>query len=122
MNKVEKEEMFGHVRAFLKSKGIELQEGSYAQRIRQGCGILTDTINLSQEALGKTKAAVGKGLDQVRQVIHEKTAPKPPAAKGQHGNPPARGASPEDKSAPKKSPPAKLRNPKSKRRAPRKQP
>ena len=81
MNKIEKEEMFGNLKAFLKAKGIELQDGSYTERLRQGCGLLTDSINLSQETWGKAKSAVDKHLDQLRQTIHEQTAPRtPPAA------------------------------------------
>jgi hypothetical protein len=75
MNRIEKEEMYENLKGFLKTKGIELQEGSYAERIRQGCGLLTDTINLSQRALRQAKVTVDKKLDRVRQVIHEKTAP-----------------------------------------------
>jgi hypothetical protein len=76
MKEIKKEEVFGNFRDFLKSKGIELQEGLYTQRIRQGCEIVTDSVNLSQQALRKTKSAVNRGLDQLRQVIHEQTAPK----------------------------------------------
>jgi len=78
MNKINKEEMFTHLKGFLKSKGIELQEGTYAKRIQQACGVLTDSVNVSQEALARAKTAMDKGLDQLRQTIHEKTAPKPP--------------------------------------------
>jgi len=73
--------MFNHLKGFLKTKGIEMQEGAYTQRIRRGCELLTDSVNLSQDALRRAKASVDKGLDQLRQVIHEQTAPKPAAAK-----------------------------------------
>ena len=76
MSDINKEEMFSHLKGFLKSKGIEIQDGSYADGIRKGCEILTDTVNMSQRALGSAKDAVEKGLDQVRQTVHEKTAPK----------------------------------------------
>jgi hypothetical protein len=76
MNEINKEEMFGHLKGFLKSKGIEIQDGSYADGIRKGCEILTDTVNMSQRAFDKAKVAVDKGLDQVRQTVHERTAPK----------------------------------------------
>jgi hypothetical protein len=91
MRKIDKEEMFGNLKDFLKSKGIELQEGSYTQRIRQGCGILTESVNLSQEALARTKTAMDKRLGQLRQVIHEQTAPKPPPPGTQAANAPAQG-------------------------------
>jgi hypothetical protein len=80
MNQINKEEMFGHLKSFLKSKGIEVQEGAYAQRIRQGCELLTDSVNVSQRTLKRAKSAMDKGLDQLRQTIHEQTAPKSPAA------------------------------------------
>ena len=75
MNKINKEEMFGHLKSFLKSKGIELQDGSYTERIRRGCGLLADSVNLSQRAVKRARAAVDQRLDQMRQVIHERTAP-----------------------------------------------
>ena len=82
MKQINKEEMFGNLKSFLKSKGIEVQEGAYAQRIRQGCELLTDSINVSQRTLKSAKSAMDQGLDQLRQTIHEQTAPKSPAAEG----------------------------------------
>jgi hypothetical protein len=78
MKKIEKEELFGNLKDFLKSKGVELQDGSYTKRLRQGCGFLTDSINLSQATWGRAKAAVDKHLDSLRQTIHEQTAPRTP--------------------------------------------
>jgi hypothetical protein len=80
MKEINKEEMFSNLKGFLKSKGIDLQEGSYSDGIRKGCDLLTDTVNLSQRTFDRAKDAMDKGLDQVRQTIHEKTAPKPPTA------------------------------------------
>ena len=82
MNQINKEEMFGNLKSFLKSKGIEVQKGDYAQRIRQGCELLTDSVNVSQRTLKRAKSAMDKRLDQLRQTIHEQTAPKSPAAEG----------------------------------------
>jgi len=82
MSDIKKEEMFGNLKSFLKSKGIEIQDGSYANGIRKGCDILTDTVNMSQRAFDRAKVAVDKGLDQVRQTVHEKTAPKAKPANG----------------------------------------
>lgn len=76
MSEIKKEEMFGNLKSFLKSKGIEIQEGSYASGIRRGCDILTDTVNMSQRAFERTKTVVGQGLNQARQTVHEYTAPK----------------------------------------------
>jgi hypothetical protein len=83
MKKIEKDELFGHVRQFLKNKGIELQEGSYTRTIEKGCQVLADTINLSQQAMDRTKAELERKLDQARQVIHEKTAPRKPPVQPQ---------------------------------------
>jgi hypothetical protein len=96
MNEINKEEMFGYLKGFLKSKGIEIQDGSYADGIRKGCEILTDTVNMSQRAFDKAKVAVDKGLDQVRQTVHERTAPKskanPFSTKTETKTPPKTGA------------------------------
>jgi len=76
MSEIKKEEMFGNLKSFLKSKGIDIQEGSYANGIRRGCDILTDTVNMSQRAFDRAKVAVDEGLDKARQTVHEYTAPK----------------------------------------------
>ena len=78
MNEIKHEELFGNLKNFLKSKGIELGDGSYTKRVQQGCEILADSINMGQGALGKAKTVVDNGLNQLRQTIHEKTAPKAP--------------------------------------------
>lgn len=77
MKKIDKDELYGHVREFLKGKGVELQDGSYTQHIQQGCHLLASTINTSRDALQRAKAEADRRLDKVRQTIHEKTAPKP---------------------------------------------
>ena len=85
MKSIQKDEMFAHVSQFLKGKGIELKEGTYARGIQKSCGILTDAINLSQQGIERARGEIGKRVDQMRQVIHEKTAPggaaKPSAGK-----------------------------------------
>ena len=78
MKKIKPGELFRHLGGFLSSKGIELKEGAYAKRIEQGCEVLTSFINVSQTGLQKAKTETEKKLDQVRQAIHEKTAPTPP--------------------------------------------
>lgn len=80
MKTIQKDELFQNLKGFLKAKGIGLQEGSYTRRIEQSCGVLAESINLSQRALHRAKEGMGKSLERVRQVIHEKTAPKPPPA------------------------------------------
>jgi hypothetical protein len=76
MKPIEKDELYAHLGEFLKGKGIELKEGSYTKGIHAGCSLLADAINLSQTGFERAKAGLDKKFDQVRQVIHEKTAPK----------------------------------------------
>jgi len=76
MKPIEKDELFQHLSQFLKSKGIEMKDGSYSGRIQKGCGLLSDVVNLTQKGMEKAKSEIDKRLDQMRQVIHEKTAPQ----------------------------------------------
>jgi hypothetical protein len=83
MKPLNQDDLYENLRGFLKGKGIELQQGSYAHGIKKSCSLLTDAINLSQQGLDRAKTEIDKKLDQMRQVIHEKTAPKtatPPKA------------------------------------------
>ena len=78
MKTIKKDELFSNLGDFLKSKGIELNEGSYTARIKQGCNLLADAINATQRTVSKTKVKVDGALDEIRQTIHESTAPPPP--------------------------------------------
>lgn len=80
MKPIQKDELFLNLSEFLKTKGIELQEGSYTQKIRKSCTLMADAINLSQQGIERAKTGIDRKLDKMRQVIHEKTAPKPPAS------------------------------------------
>jgi len=80
MKPIQKDELYLHLSGFLKKKGVELKEGPYTKGIHAGCSLLADAINLSQAGIKRAKTQIGKQLDEVRQVIHEKTAPKPPRA------------------------------------------
>ena len=80
MKKIDKDELFQNVSTFLKSKGVTLDEGSYTQRIHQGCDLLADTINETQEVVARARVEVDKTLDQLRHMIHEATAPRATAA------------------------------------------
>jgi len=82
MKRINKDELFEHLSGFLKTKGIELKAGSYAQGIQKSCSILADAVNLGQQGLERAKDGLDKNLDKVRRVIHEKTAPKPPPGPG----------------------------------------
>src|SRR6478672_4867362 len=75
MNPIQKDELYENISQFLKGKGIELKEGSYSKGIHAGCSLLADAVNLSQSGLERAKVGLEKKVDQVRQVIHEKTAP-----------------------------------------------
>ncbi len=83
MKPIEKNEIYAHLNDFLKNRGIELKSGSYANGIQKGCSLLADAINLSQQGLSRAKVEIDGKLDQMRQAIHEKTAPaaKPKAKK-----------------------------------------
>ena len=76
MKPLEKHELYENLTGFLKTKGIELKDGSYVQAIQKSCSLLSEAINLGQQGLGRAKTKIDSKLDQVRQVIHEKTAPK----------------------------------------------
>lgn len=87
MKTIKQDELFSNLGDFLKSKGIELKEGSYTARIKQGCNLLADAINAAQKTVSKTKVKVGRALDEVRQAIHESTAPPPPPQTKGKGRP-----------------------------------
>jgi hypothetical protein len=78
MQPIEKDELYHHLRGFLKSKGITLDNGIYADGVQHGCNLLTDAINATQHTVARAKIEVDAKLDQLRQSIHEATAPKPP--------------------------------------------
>ena len=61
---------------------------------------MAEAINLSQKGISRAKDEVDKKLDAMRQVIHEKTAPKAKAA-AQTAKPPRSKAKPQ---APKAKP------------------
>jgi hypothetical protein len=81
MKTIEKDELFQSLSEFLKAKGIELKEGAYAQRIRQACNLLGDTVNATQKTARKAKDELDKNLARLRESLREKKAPRPsPAA------------------------------------------
>src|SRR6266581_1850367 len=81
MKPIEQNEIYEHLSQFLKGRGIEMKNGSYAQTIQKSCSLLTDAVNLTQQGMGKAKSEIDKRLDQMREVIHKKTAPKPPPSR-----------------------------------------
>jgi hypothetical protein len=89
MKPIEKNEIYEHMSQFLRSKGIDMKEGTYTRRIQKGCSLLTDAVNLTQQGMEKAKTEIDKRLEQMRQVIHEKTAPKPPPVQPKPGPAPA---------------------------------
>jgi hypothetical protein len=88
MKTIGSEEIFDTVSQFLKTKGVELTEGAYSRRFRKGCSLLTDAINHTQSGLQKAKTGVDRKLDEVRRIIHEKTAPPTPEPATQPAPPP----------------------------------
>ncbi len=81
MKPIRKDELYEHLSQFLKAKGIEMKDGSYPAAIQKGCSFLADAINLSQKGITRAKVEIDKNLERMRQVIHEKTAPRPPVQK-----------------------------------------
>lgn len=79
MKRIEKDELYDNLAQFLHQKGVQLTEGSYVQTLQKSCRMLADIINLGQQGLERAKTGIDTKLEQVRQVIHEKTAPKPGA-------------------------------------------
>jgi len=128
MKQIQKGELYEHLGGFLKSKGIELTEGSYSRKLEQSCGLMTEAINLSQQGLERAKNEIDEKLDRLRQVIHEKTAPKPPSPEPEAAcapNPPAEDPAAEAEkptkkaggSEPKRAPKKNATTPKRKRKA-----
>ncbi|HWV98258.1 MAG TPA: hypothetical protein VNZ64_01070 [Candidatus Acidoferrum sp.] len=111
MKRIDKAELYRHLSGFLKAKGIELTEGSYAVGIKKSCSFLADAINLSQQGLERARTQVDKNVDKLRQVIHEKTAPQPTAARAPA---PAPTAAPAETSATKAKVTASRPRPRSK--------
>jgi len=94
MQTIKKDELFRNLSDFLKSKGIVLNDGSYSARIQHGCNLLADAINATQKTVKQTKARVDEALDQLRETIHQRTAPKSPAQPKNKGRAKARGKRP----------------------------
>jgi hypothetical protein len=89
MKRVKKDEVYQNLSGFLADKGIELKPGSYTQKIQSACQLLTEAINLGQQGLDRAKAEIDRKLERMRQVIHEKTAPRQPATSASPPPPPA---------------------------------
>jgi len=70
MKPIQKEELYAHLSEFLKSKGIEMKDGSYTRGIQAGCSLLADAINLSQSGLKRARAEIDKNVERMRQIIH----------------------------------------------------
>src|SRR5256885_15238330 len=78
MKHIQKDELYENLSDFLKGKGVDLKEGPYTKGIHAGCSMLADAINLSQAGIERARTEIGRKVEQVRQVIHEKTDPKAP--------------------------------------------
>ena len=76
MKQIKKDDLFRHLDLFLKDRGIELKkDASLTKRLRDGCHVLSDTINKAQSAIGRARKEVDGKIDIMREIIHEKTAP-----------------------------------------------
>ncbi|MDB6068567.1 MAG: hypothetical protein JWR26_4775 [Pedosphaera sp.] len=104
MKPIGKDEIYEHLTSFLRERGIEFKNGSYTKQIQKGCSLLGDSINLSQEGLERAKTEIDRKLDQMRQVIHERTAPKSRSTAPAAEAPPSKPAASTPKSTAKKSP------------------
>ena len=104
MKTIQQDDLYQNLNDFLKSKGVNLTEGTYSERIRKSCGLLTDVINATQNTVSRAKSEVDKKLDQLRQSIHEATAPNPPPS-ASTPPPTAPASSPPQSSPPPSSPP-----------------
>jgi hypothetical protein len=78
MKTIKKDELFRNLSDFLNTKGVELKDGAYAKRVNRACDLLTDAINGTQKTIKRAKVEVDNKLAQLRQTIHEATAPEPP--------------------------------------------
>lgn len=76
MKTIKHNELYEHVTEFLRSRGIELKDGTFTRGIRRGCTLLTDTVNTAQQGIHKAKNQVETKVNEVRQAIHRKTAPR----------------------------------------------
>ena len=77
MKKLKKDDIFKHLDQFLKDRGIEvIDEGPLGNRLKTGCRILTEAIVQTQSRLDKARDGMDEGLDKMRAIIHEKTAPR----------------------------------------------
>src|SRR5262245_21428398 len=92
MKTIKKDELYRNLSDLLKAKGIELKNGVYPQRISRACDLLTDAINETRKTVKQAKGKVNEKLDQLRQSIHNVTAPKPPRAPRAPGKKSARTA------------------------------
>jgi hypothetical protein len=101
MKTIDKSELFQHVNQFLKSKGVEIKDGTYARHLEKSCGLLTDAINLTQRGMERAKTEIDKRLEQMRHVIHEKTAPRSASSPPPQANPASGAVPPKIKTRPK---------------------
>ena len=75
MNPLKKGSLFRSIKTHLASKGIVLENGEAADKLKAGCNLLTSVVNDGQAGFTQAKTAVTAKLDSIRQSIHESTAP-----------------------------------------------
>jgi len=116
MKPIQKDELYEHLSHFLKGRGIDLKDRNYSKQFQNGCSILTDAVNLTQQGMERAKSEIDKRLEQLRQVIHEKTAPKTTSGPPPTQAPPSQAANAKGKTrtkskATKRGKPIKRRKP-----------
>ena len=82
MKNIDHNDLFRHVSGYLESKGVQLQDGDYARRLREGCRVLAGIANRTQSTVDTVRIKVDDGVDRLRQFVHEKTAPRPASSAG----------------------------------------
>jgi hypothetical protein len=78
MKTLKKDELYDSLQRILTARGIELTDGSFTNRIRQGCELLTDAINSGTRTFDRARTEMDTQIEKMRQAIHEKTAPRKP--------------------------------------------
>jgi hypothetical protein len=109
MKEIKENELYENFSQFLKSRGVELTAGSYARVLQRGCSLLTDAVNLGQKGMHTVGTELNEKLDQLRNCVHEATAPKTQAPPTQASPPITPGPAPAKPAAESVRPPSKAK-------------
>lgn len=75
MKTLKKGELFRSVKKHLEANGVILEKGEASDKLRAGCALLTAVATKGQSSFQTAKNAVTEQIDNLRQTIHDKTAP-----------------------------------------------